>query len=423
MAAALVATVYGLRAYKKQLATEQLLAQASEFEQSGDWRAAAQRLDEYLQIRPLEDEQRVRLARIWSAGASTLEERKRAIDLLYRALGTGLREESDELREQLAQHLLHCERWPEAEVEACKILEKRPNNVGALRIRALALAHQYHSGELYYVVPGKLSVLDWLQVAHELHPADLEVTELFTSSLLDTELVLHTDPPLSTAQREQLANGSWQQLLDARPCDPLVYLARYRFRSRWRIPGASEDLAQALLWGRGHPAVQLAAIELAQREALAFLDQNLVFPEPQPQVVSLPELLRKPWPELSSVHRLMRGQDPNTSRSELFEVVRAGSPADARVLALRGEWDVAEEMLLAGWGSYSPFERAEAAREIVQQRLSRGDIDEALTLLAEMVRQQPENVPLRELAAEIEMRYDHAQATKEQDGSEIMRLP
>jgi tetratricopeptide (TPR) repeat protein len=422
LAISLLAAAIVVRAWKKDRAAQQLLTESIELEQAGDWRGAVERLEGYLNLRPLDDAERIRIARICSSGAESTAEREQAIDLLYRSLGTGIPDQGGAIRHQLAEHLLQCERWPEAEAEAGKLLEIWPDDARAVRIRALALARQYHFGHLQHVVPSKLPVLDWLTRAHEAHPGDLEIAELLATLLLDTELQLHDGSLVGYVERSDRARACWETLLKYRPCDPLVYLARYRFRTRWRLAGASEDLAQALLWGRGHPAVLLTAAEVVQRKAAVLLRQNRSEFEDAPQpTVTIPS--SKEWPRLAAVHRLMRGQDTGGLRSELFDETAGGSLVKARALALRGECEAAEEMLLAGWNAYSPEERAEACREIVQQRLGRGDIDEARALLAEMVKEQPDNVPLLQLAAEVESRYDQAQRAKDHDGSWITNLP
>lgn len=255
-----------IRQFRKQQAANQWLTQTARFEQASDWHEATNCLENYLQLCPVDDQQRVRLARIALAATDNPTERERAIDHLYRALGTGLNE-AIPLRRHLAEQLLLCQRWPEAMTESDKVLQTTPHDPQMLSIRAKALAQQYRTGMLQHAVPSRLPILEWLTEASQLNSNDLELAELTAVLIHDPELTVLHGVPLSDVKRVEISSACFDRVIARRPQDSSVFLARYRYRMKWSIAGANEDLAEALRLDGTDQTVLMTAAQAAQRDA------------------------------------------------------------------------------------------------------------------------------------------------------------
>lgn len=289
MAGALLA-VQG-RAWRRQLAADNLLQQSQQREQEQQWLEAADLLEEYLNLRPDAADQRVRLARLYVSGAQDAAQQEKAIDLLYRALGVCQSAERLALRKDLAGLLLTAERFSEAEAEASQILVAEPDNAAALRVRAIALLRQYQGGSLDYRVARSLPIIAWLDEARRANPADIELAELTAASLRDLELSAPGQP--TVAQRESLADACLDELQQASPQDPLVYLARHRYCARYEVGDAATELQQALRYGPEHPQTLLAAANAAQRQAQRRAEQSEEPGEAQEEFAAAADLYRR----------------------------------------------------------------------------------------------------------------------------------
>jgi len=255
-----------------QLAAE-LLQRADDCEKHSKWLEAADCIDQYLWLRPADDLQRVRLATIYARGASSFEHRQRAIDLGYRGVAVGDGQQRLLLREQLATLLLQNGRFIEAEAEAAKLLAESAMNAAALRIQALAIFHQHESGGSVCEIPGRKSVIASLAQAHQLNPGDIALTESLAAAYRDAELSWSEMPDVSQADLDALADGCMDDLVRASE-DSRSYFSRYRYREKWEIAGANDDLEYALQLAPHDPDVLLAAAQSAQDDAERILKHN-----------------------------------------------------------------------------------------------------------------------------------------------------
>ena len=71
----------------------------------------------------------------------------------------------------------------------------------------------------------------------------------------------------SLRQRARLADQCIDQMVMANPKSPDVFLARYRYRRQYGLPGAQQDLQRALFYGRDNPNVMLAAAQNSYQQA------------------------------------------------------------------------------------------------------------------------------------------------------------
>jgi Tfp pilus assembly protein PilF len=254
-----------IKAIRRQQAARQWLQVADEHQAQQRWLEAAQAVEAYLNMEPAADNQRVRLARLYSMGAETADQRERAIDLLYRALGVSPHEQRLPLRLSLAELLLASERWSEAQIQAQQIIEAHPQDPNALRIRALALLQQYKRGELDRTVSRNLPIVAWLDEARRANRCDVELAELTALAYRDLELGVSAD--VSVATREQLADACLNELVEAAPGHPDAYLARYRYRLHLGHADADADLEAALTSGADHRSTLLTAARAARSKS------------------------------------------------------------------------------------------------------------------------------------------------------------
>lgn len=260
------------RAWRRHLAAQALLQQAAERESEQQWIAAADYVDAYVNLCPDDASQRVKLAQLYVRGVEDAPQREQAIHLLYRALGVCQDNERLPLRSDLALLLLTAERFSEAEAEAILILKVRPHDAAALRVRALALHEQYRLGALDYRVSRSLPVIEWLEEARRAHPDDIKLAELTAAAYRNSALGAPGHP--NVAQREQLADSCLDDLVQARPQDPLAYLARHRYRIRFDLGDADADLKLAIKYGPHHRESLLAGAEAAMRKGGLFRDDR-----------------------------------------------------------------------------------------------------------------------------------------------------
>jgi tetratricopeptide (TPR) repeat protein len=247
---------------RRQRAASQFLQQAADHEERQEWLAAAECLQNYLDLEPAAEDQRVRLARLFAAGTEDdAEQQQRTIELLYRAVGVCREEERVPLQRQLAERLFKSGRCDEALAVSANALASQPDDVTTLQVRALALWRQYRRGELDDWQIRKLPVIAWLDVARRAQPANVELAEATAAAYRD----LHLAAPdsLNVSSRETAADDCLDQLVAAAPQDPATYLARYRYRKKHRHAEAEADLAMALRSGPHHAAVLQSAAAAA----------------------------------------------------------------------------------------------------------------------------------------------------------------
>ena len=64
-------------------------------------------------------------------------------------------------------------------------------------------------------------------------------------------------PDVPEATRHAMADACLDTLLKSRTNDSKLYLARYLYRLQWNLPGAKDDLAEALKLAPADPQVML----------------------------------------------------------------------------------------------------------------------------------------------------------------------
>ena len=249
-----------------------LMARADALAQDSDWRAAADYVFRYLQIRPDDAQARIRLARHFDKSATDPVRRQRAIDLYYQAIGVAPDEELAGLRRRVSELLLESGRFTEAEREARQLIAARAGDAASRRVIALALYGQALLGQRGKDPKTGSPVGEALALAVSVNPHDVQLAATWAA-------VLREQPDLlSQAQRRTLlteqartakADEVLDQLVKANPEDPQAYIARYQYRSRYQLAGAEDDLARALQCGTDQVDVALVAARHYQQAAAA----------------------------------------------------------------------------------------------------------------------------------------------------------
>lgn len=266
LACAAVAVAVGhAKSMRRQFAAQDWLQQAQHHESNQQWPEAAQAVEAYLNLQADAADQRVRLAKLYARSAPDAQQNEHVIDVLYRAVGLCRDGERLPLQLRLGELLLAAERFSEAEAQARTVIQSRPENSSALRVRALALLRQYKRGELDHTVSRNLPIVAWLDEARSANPHDVELAELTAAAYRNLELGVAGN--LSVAARERLADACLDGLVQAAPEDPTVYLARYRYRLRLGLAGADADLESAVQHGPTHQEALLTAAAAASRSA------------------------------------------------------------------------------------------------------------------------------------------------------------
>jgi tetratricopeptide (TPR) repeat protein len=253
------------KSMRRQAAAQDWLQQAAEHESNQQWLQAAQAVEAYLDLQPEAADQRVRLAKLYAAGAQNTEQSEHIIAALYRAVGICREDERLPLQVRLGELLLAAERFSEAETQTHAVIQSDPQNSSALRVRALAQLRRYRRGELDRMLSRNLPIVAWLDEARRANPGDVELAELTAAAYRNLDLGVPGQP--SVADREQLADACLDELVEAAPQDPAVYLARYNYRVRLGLAGADADLALALQHGPTAQKTVLTAAAAAQDKA------------------------------------------------------------------------------------------------------------------------------------------------------------
>jgi tetratricopeptide (TPR) repeat protein len=240
--------------------SQTLLVQARAEEVKGHWLKAAEHLDRYLRLQPQNQAARAQLATTFAKGATTLEEKERAVALHYRALASELGGQEDELRVALADLLLETGRLLEAENEAQDVLGRAPDQPRASRVFALARYFQWRSGALSSKRPGELKLLQTVEGALQKNPGDIPLAEIAATLYRDfPEVVIVHRTGLNQLSREQIADAFLDRVVQLRPRDGKAFLSRYTYRAKYGIEGEQADLQRALSLAPSDPQVLLVA--------------------------------------------------------------------------------------------------------------------------------------------------------------------
>lgn len=255
-----------------------LLRRADALEQSGQLAAARDYVQRFIQLRrgaPEAHRAQIRLARlvdkeaIGKSGAESLGGKTQAVREYLLALGGASSEDAGEVRSRLIELLLELERYPETERECLKFFDQAPDDPAARRAYALSLAGQVRRGELHGRRERTVQVGEEIARALELNPGDIQLTMALARLYRDAESLLGDSQRVevrSPADREARADRLAQRMVEARAADPAAWLARFDYRNTYKLPGAEEDLREALSRGSDHLEVRLAAALHAQRQ-------------------------------------------------------------------------------------------------------------------------------------------------------------
>lgn len=252
------------------------LVRADQLEKDGQFFDAADNVQRYVQLVPSADKQRLRLASLYEQGIHQEEKERgianpdqvnRAISLIRRAIGTGIKEEEPALRRKLAALLLKNRRFAEARAEAERLQVDLPNDADLLRIRALALWGLRQTRSLTkegldrkaatVAEDGRNIVIVALEDARDAAPGDIDLAVGLASAYHDSELKAYAKenrsrPPgedvsdLSQDERAALALRCLDAVVTARSTDARAYLARHNYRQTWGVADDGADLQKAL---------------------------------------------------------------------------------------------------------------------------------------------------------------------------------
>lgn len=270
--ASAVAGVWLVREWQLGRLSNTLLVHARKEEGDKNWLEAAEHLDRYLRIQPRNKSVRVQLAMDYAKGATTLEEKRRAVALHYRALASELGEEAGELRVSLAELLLETGRLLEAEGEAEDVLAADKNNGRALRVYALARYFQWIRGALATKRHDELKLLASVESALAKNPADIALAEVAAQLYREfPDVVAARRVGLNQLSREQVADSWIDKAIKNNPNNAKAFLARHKYRSEYQLPGEWEDLDRALQLGPSDAQVLMVGGEAYFQEGRRLL--------------------------------------------------------------------------------------------------------------------------------------------------------
>jgi tetratricopeptide (TPR) repeat protein len=264
--AILAGIIYQVRVWQVGRTSVALLQRADELEREEKWSDAAENIQRYVQLMPLADWERVRLALVYEKGVQNRAEREKAIALFYRAIGTGLQNQQHMLRQKLTRLLLQNQRYFEARSEAEKLLSAVPEDAEALEMRAIALWGQWQSksfaredinrqaetvGE-----EGTNTIIVALEHARKENPSNVELAVALAEAYRDRELkafdkVMQSHsagenvPELDEGKRIDRADQCMAQLIESSQ-DPQAFLACYAYRMKWHLKGTPAEVEKTL---------------------------------------------------------------------------------------------------------------------------------------------------------------------------------
>jgi tetratricopeptide (TPR) repeat protein len=250
-----------------------LLERADDLAEDEDFAAASSYLLRYLELYPNDADVKVRLAQTFDRSVKGPRGKASVVQRYQEALGVASPEQKPELRRRLAELLLEMGRFSSAMEEAGELDSTDPQG---RRLLALARFAWFLSGDPAATRAGGTPMGEDLEVAMELNPGDprlaTALAEVYRQHL---ELLSDEEQALSTAERGQLADKVIDDMVSAKPKDPKVYLERYRYRLRYKLPQREDDLQQALHFGPDDLEVLLFAAAHFLREAVRNEDSEL----------------------------------------------------------------------------------------------------------------------------------------------------
>ena len=256
---------------------------AERYLKDGEAGKAASCLWRYLRLHPDDADARCRLAEVYDKSATAPREKLRAIELYYQAIGVASATRQFALRIRLAELLLELRRPAEAETEAKKLLQTDPINATAQRLLTLAVYQQFEDGAFRDKPRQGKPPEELLRRALKANPGDIELSVALARLLRinDAEETALTEETrqLDLEVRAREADALVDQMVQDNPSDPEAYLARYRYRDEFGLPGREEDVEAALECGAESLEVLLVAGHFALNRYLAAANSKP--PEPE----------------------------------------------------------------------------------------------------------------------------------------------
>jgi tetratricopeptide (TPR) repeat protein len=284
---ALAGTVHGVHTWQVGRTAKGLKVLADAQEEKSEWLKAAHYLDRYQRLDSSDPEVPARLALLYTKGAKLLGEKNRAITLHFRALGAGASKQNLEIRASLGDLLLEAGRYTEAEAESRKLLAEligtEPSDTAAAaasskpatpediakyeprarRVLALALAGQLADGSLAAAKLEELKILSEVIEARKLNPADVRIAGALATLYREYANVVNAEfeesKELNVTERQRRADATINQLVSDHPEDGKIHLSRYLYRTKYNLPDAAADLAEAIRLAPDEPDVLLTA--------------------------------------------------------------------------------------------------------------------------------------------------------------------
>ncbi len=246
-----VPSVYALHSYQVQNHAKDFLVQAEKAKEAGNFDEAAEWLFRYLQFKPDDADVRAQTALVFDQAATSPRQKFRAIELF--AVALGMLPDRTDLRLRQAELLLEVGRSDEALAESQTILVKDPGQARAERVAGLATA------QLWQAQKKPLdTAIATVMSASKSNAGDVEL-----ASVLAELLRKANDPDEANLTMDGLVNFHRQQ----NAADELgkALLARYAYRERYGVDGASQDLVEAQRVQPDNVDALLLAAAAAQR--------------------------------------------------------------------------------------------------------------------------------------------------------------
>lgn len=273
-AAIVLPSLYVWHRYQVRRNAFALLQRAGELEREENWRAAADYVYRYLSLVPDDPAARAQLARTYGKSAKTEAERRRAIELYYAAAGANEGSVRLECNRSVMTLLLEMERHEEAVQQAELVLAGAPDDLAALRVRALALFAGYREGTLSAAHGNRALLYEHVHSAWERQQQDLELAGAMAIVYREQPELLPPDVGREQAKRERTADGVMDLLIVSAGDNPRAYISRHLYRRKYSLSGAESDLIKAVELGPLDTAVQTLAARYWTDSAKRLLDQE-----------------------------------------------------------------------------------------------------------------------------------------------------
>ena len=240
--------VYGIHRLQIRRQITFTLTEADARENAGEFEEAAKHLQDYLKLRPNDGATWRRLAADLERAGASVSNKEQLLAAYDQAERSTDSEEKLNLRRRQAELLYEIGRFSDAVERADVVLRAAPRDAVALRIRAMGMYAQ--------VTPeSTTTAVGATEACRKAFDADRTNIDLAHSLAI---LLRDYGPRLTDDQlREstESADAVYDQLLEALPGSSKPWLARYRYRTKYRLPNAADDLKKAFQIAPDEPEV------------------------------------------------------------------------------------------------------------------------------------------------------------------------